>query len=168
MVQHSLISWGKRANGDDGLVVNGEPTFEFRTLSSNRKDNWNTLRETAGDARWWFRLKVALSTPSQLVVSIVPSSSNQDWTTQNDALMRLHGVSQLADVWAVADTFSCDDALPRLVEKEKPRLKRVRDETSPQNPVDVSKEVTDEFETDFDKDDDDNSQDNVVDKKVLL
>ncbi|ETV65721.1 hypothetical protein, variant [Aphanomyces astaci] len=165
MVQHSLISWGKRANGDDGLVVNGEPTFEFRTLSSNRKDNWNTLRETAGDARWWFRLKVALSTPSQLVVSIVPSSSNQDWTTQNDALMRLHGVSQLADVWAVADTFSCDDALPRLVEKEKPRLKRVRDDTSPQNPVDVSKEVTDEFETDFDKDDDDNSQDNVVDKK---
>ncbi|RQM25270.1 hypothetical protein B5M09_009243 [Aphanomyces astaci] len=168
MVQHSLISWGKRANGDDGLVVNGEPTFEFRTLSSNRKDNWNTLRETAGDARWWFRLKVALSTPSQLVVSIVPSSSNQDWTTQNDALMRLHGVSQLADVWAVADTFSCDDALPRLVEKEKPRLKRVRDDTSPQNPVDVSKEVTDEFETDFDKDDDDNSQDNVVDKKEFL
>ncbi|RHY38728.1 hypothetical protein DYB38_002952 [Aphanomyces astaci] len=167
MVQHSLISWGKRANGDDGLVVNGEPTFEFRTLSSNRKDNWNTLRETAGDARWWFRLKVALSTPSQLVVSIVPTSSNQDWTTQNDALMRLHGVSQLTDVWAVADTFSCDDALPRLVEKEKPRLKRVRDDTSPQNPIDVSKEMTDEFETDFDKDDDDNSQDNVVDKKSM-
>ncbi|ETV95210.1 hypothetical protein, variant [Aphanomyces invadans] len=180
IVQHSSFAWTPTGTDpfdrkpavstSNELFLSSEPTFEFRTLSSNRKDNWSTLRDDEGH-RPSIRTKVVLSRAAQLLVFAVVATKH-DWATSDRfSFMRTHGLAQLTsskvDVWDIGDNgiFSCD-VLPRLVEKS--RCKRPREERSrdAEIPVDV-KEVEDVDDDDKDDDDDAPGHD-IPDKKNPL
>ncbi|KAH9116743.1 hypothetical protein AeMF1_009313 [Aphanomyces euteiches] len=168
---------GHEFRRENGYLIVNEPHFEFRSLSSNRSDNWQTFEDNQVP-KTMFYPRVSLSNSSELLVYFIAHTLFQENTVEigkssSASLLRLHGLSSLiddkVDTWAVLDTeVNQSNVFPRLVEMKKSKLKRHREDISS---VPDMKEVDDMKDKDDgeddEKDDEEEGQETPEVKRVI-